>query len=472
MAGAPPAPRRRSGGREPERARPERRSGGRAGRHFLHSPVGTAAKSLPSRSRITGFRRSPSSGRARTAFLGGWVLRVGNQRSGADHRGERGAEPPVEPSLSARRLRAAASLPTIPASAPTVNDRLLRALRREPVDRTPIWLMRQAGRSLPRYREMRDERPFFDVLRDPEASAKITAMPLDYYPLDAAVLYNDLATPFLAAGFQLELRKGVGPVVDRPIRSAADVDALKPFEPREALKFNLDAIRILVEQLDVPVLGFVGAPFTLCSYLVGGPRSRELSEIKRFLWEQPEAWARLATYWADHLAEFCIAQHEAGAAAVQVFDSWAGSLSLEDYRDSVLPWSRRLIDRVRAAGVPVIHYFGGNPALLEAVAEAGGDAVSVDWRVPLDDAWRRIGYDRAIQGNLDPLALLAGKDVAVAKARDVLMRAEGRPGHVFNLGHGIHPETDHHVVAAVVEAVQSFDLEEARSQRGQAEARA
>jgi uroporphyrinogen decarboxylase len=343
-----------------------------------------------------------------------------------------------------------------------VNDRFLRALRREPVDRTPIWLMRQAGRSLPRYRELRDARPFFDVLRDPEAAAEITAMPLDYYPLDAAVLYNDLATPFLAAGYRLELRKGVGPVVDRPIRSAADVRALRPFEPRTALAFNLDAIRIVVERLDVPVLGFVGAPFTLCSYLVEGPRSRDLSELKRFIWEQPDAWAALAAYWADHLAEFCIAQHEAGAAAVQVFDSWAGVLSVEDYREHVMPWSRRLIERTRAAGVPVIHYFGGNPALLEAVAEAGGDGISVDWRVPLDEAWRRIGYDRAIQGNLDPLALLAGAEVAVPKAREVLMRAQGRPGHVFNLGHGLHPDTDHRVVAALVEAVQGFDLAEAR----------
>ncbi|HCR04678.1 MAG TPA: uroporphyrinogen decarboxylase [Gemmatimonadetes bacterium] len=350
-----------------------------------------------------------------------------------------------------------------------MNNRLLQALRREPVDRTPIWLMRQAGRSLPRYRSLREGRPFFEVLKDPEASAEITALPLDYYPLDAAVLYNDLATPFLAAGFELELQKGVGPVVDRPIRSAADVDALPPFEPREALKFNLDAIRILVEKLDVPVLGFVGAPFTLCSYLVGGPRSRDLSEVKRFLWEEPKAWERLAAYWSNHLAEFCIAQHEAGAAAVQVFDSWAGSLSLEDYRDSVLPWSRRLIERVREAGVPVIHYFGGNPTLLEAVTEAGGDAISVDWRLPLDDAWRRIGYDRAIQGNLDPLALLAGAEVAIGKTREVLLRAGGRNGHVFNLGHGIHPETDHRVIAAVVNAVQNFDLEEARTHSAQAE---
>jgi uroporphyrinogen decarboxylase len=370
--------------------------------------------------------------------------------------------PKLGRALVARKGR---NLPTARAYPVCVNDRFLRALRREPVDRTPIWLMRQAGRSLPRYRELRDTRPFFDVLRDPEASAAITAMPLDYYPLDAAVLYNDLATPFLAAGYRLELRKGVGPVVDRPIRSAADVRALEPFEPRTALGFNLDAIRILVERLDVPVLGFVGAPFTLCSYLVEGPRSRDLSELKRFIWEQPDAWGTLAAYWADHLAEFCIAQHEAGAAAVQVFDSWAGVLSVEDYREHVLPWSRRLIERTRAAGVPVIHYFGGNPALLEAVAEAGGDGISVDWRVPLDEAWRRIGYDRAIQGNLDPLALLAGAEVAVPKAREVLMRAAGRPGHVFNLGHGLHPDTDHRVVAAVVAAVQAFDLAEAREGR-------
>lgn len=370
------------------------------------------------------------------------------------------------PSLSAPASARVHGAPFRSPHPANVNDRMLRALRREPVDRTPVWMMRQAGRSLPRYRELRDQRPFFDVLRDPEAAAAITAMPLEYYPLDAAVLYNDLATPFLAAGFQLELRKGVGPVVDRPIRSAADVDALPSFEPRDALKFNLDAIRILVETIDVPVLGFVGAPFTLCSYLVGGPRSRDLSELKRFIWEQPRAWAKLGAYWADHLAEFCIAQHEAGAAAVQVFDSWAGALSVEDYRASVLPWSRRLIERVRARGVPVIHYFGGNPALLEPVAEAGGDAISVDWRIPLDEAWARIGHDRAIQGNLDPLVLLAGSETAVARSRDVLRRAGGRPGHIFNLGHGLHPDTDHRVVAAVVEAVQSFDLEEARAGAG------
>ena len=337
------------------------------------------------------------------------------------------------------------------------NDRILRALRREPVDRTPVWFMRQAGRALPRYREMRADQAFFDLLRNPEAAADITALPLEYFPVDAAVLYNDLVTPFFGAGFDLELRKGVGPVVDRPIRSAADVDALKPFDPRKALDYNLEAIRILKDRLDVPVLGFVGAPFTLCSYLVGGPRSKELQELKQFIWEQPRAWDKLATYWADHLAEFAIAQHEAGAGAVQVFDSWAGALSVEDYRRHSMPYSWRLLDRLARARVPTIHYFGGNPALLESVAEAGGDCVSVDWRLPIDQAWARVGHHLAIQGNLDPASLLAGKEVAVAKTREILDRVAGRPGHIFNLGHGILPDTDHTVLQAVVEAVHAHD---------------
>ena len=338
------------------------------------------------------------------------------------------------------------------------NDRLLRALRRESVDRTPVWFMRQAGRALPKYREARADRAFFELLRDPEAAAEITALPLEYFPVDAAVLYNDLVTPFFAAGLRVELVKGVGPVVDRPVRSAADVDALPPFDPRRSLDFNLEAIRILVDRLDVPVLGFVGAPFTLCSYLVGGRRSRDLQELKAFIWQEPEAWDRLATYWADHLAEFAVAQHEAGAGAVQVFDSWAGALSVEDYRRHVMPYSWRLLDRLARARVPTIHYFGGNPGLLESVAEAGGDCVSVDWRIPIDRAWERIGHHLAIQGNLDPSILLAGADVAVARTREVLERVGGRRGHVFNLGHGILPETDHTVLQAVVEAVHAHPL--------------
>lgn len=337
-----------------------------------------------------------------------------------------------------------------------MNDRLVRALRREPVDRTPVWFMRQAGRSLPRYREMRADRGFFEILRDPEMAAEITAMPLEYYDVDAAVLYNDLATPFFAAGLEVELRKGVGPVVTEPIRTGEDVDRLRPFDPREKLDYNLEAIRLLVGRLDVPVLGFIGAPFTLCSYLVEGPRSKDLREIKTFIRSHPDAWERLASFWVEHLADFAVAQHEAGAAAVQVFDSWAGSLSPGDYERYLLPHMRRLFEHLEDAGVPSIHFATGNPALLPLVAGAGGEAVSVDWRLPIDEAWERIGTERAIQGNLDPTVLLAGRDAALEAARDVLERVGGRPGHIFNLGHGILPETDHRVVQSVVELVHTY----------------
>lgn len=339
-----------------------------------------------------------------------------------------------------------------------MNDRLLRALRREPVDATPVWFMRQAGRSLPKYRESRAEQGMFEIIRQPERAAEITAMPLEYYPVDACVLYNDLSTPFFGAGLEVTLVPGVGPVVDRPIESASDVDRLPPFDVREAFPYIYEQIRVLGERIDVPVIAFVGAPFTLCSYLLKprGGKSREVEGLKAFIFREPEAWDRLATYWADHLAEFGIAQHEAGAAAVQVFDSWAGALSPADYERYVLPYNRRMLERLAAAGVPTIHFATGNPALLPWIAEAGGDGIGVDWRIPIDEAWDVIGHDRAIQGNLDPAALLAGEEVAIAKARDILERVGGRPGHIFNVGHGILPGTDPAVIRAVVEFVHAF----------------
>src|SRR5690606_29764511 len=337
-----------------------------------------------------------------------------------------------------------------------MNDRILRALRCEPTDCTPVWLMRQAGRSLPRYNESRAERDMFDLLKDPEAAAAITAMPLDYYDVDAAVLYNDLSTPYFAAGFDVEMRKGVGPVVHNPIAGPEDVDRLTPFDPCVALDYNLDQIRLLVERLDVPVLGFVGAPFTLSSYLIAGRRSRDLAELKTFIWSETAAWHRLADFWATHMAEFGIAQHEAGAGAVQVFDSWAGTLSPLDYEEYVLPHMQTLFERLRDARVPSISFFTGNPALLPLVARAGSDAVSVDWRLPIDEAWDVIGRDRAIQGNLDPCALLAGEDFALRRTKEILDRVARRPGHIFNLGHGILPETDWKVAKAVIDFVHEY----------------
>ena len=316
--------------------------------------------------------------------------------------------------------------------------------------------MRQAGRVLPRYRESRAMRDMISILNDPEAAAEITAMPLDYFAVDGAVLYNDLVTPFIAAGMQLEMRPGIGPVVLDPVEKPDDVDRMKPFDPRVSLKYSLDTIQILRKRIDVPVLGFVGAPFTLCSYLIKGQRSKHQEEIKAFMMQQPEAWGRLATFWADHLAEFGIAQFEAGASCVQVFDSWAGSLSPEDYEAQVLPYSKRMITRMSENGVPVIHFATGNPALLPLIAQAGGDCISLDWRLPIDQAWDIIGEDKAVQGNLDPVGLLAGKDVALKKARDIMDRVAGRPGHIFNTGHGLIPGTDPDTIRAVVDFVHEY----------------
>ena len=339
-----------------------------------------------------------------------------------------------------------------------MNDRILRALRREPNDATPVWFMRQAGRSLPRYREMRADVGMFELLRDPEAAAAVTALPLDYYPADACVLYNDLSTPYFGAGFQVEMRAGVGPVTDWKIATPADVDRLTPYDPRVSMDYILEQIRLLAGRLDVPVLGFVGAPFTLATYLVAGARSRNVDETKTFMWRQPEAWDRLAGFWAHHMAEFGVAQHEAGAAAVQVFDSWAGSLAPRDYERHVLPHMARIFTRLREAGVPSINFATGNPELLPLLADAGGDVIGVDWRIPIDEAWRRVGDDRGVQGNLDPTVLLAGRDVALRHVRDVLDRVGGRPGHIFNCGHGLLPDTDPDVLRAVVDFVHEYTV--------------
>ena len=337
-----------------------------------------------------------------------------------------------------------------------MNERFIKAMRREPVDATPVWFMRQAGRTLPRYRESRAERDMLSILRDPPTAADITAMPLDYFPVDACVLYNDLVTPFQAAGLNLEMRPGIGPVVHDPIESPADIARLRPFDPRVELSYTMDQIRLLRHKIDVPILGFIGAPFTLCSYLIRGSRSKHQEEIKDFMFRQPDAWHELADFWATHLADFGLAQFEAGAAAVQVFDSWAGSLAMEDYEALVLPHSHKMIMAMQQRGVPVIHFATGNPALLPLIALAGGDVISVDWRLPIDTAWEIIGEDKAIQGNLDPSALLAGRDVALRKAREILDRVAHRPGHIFNTGHGLLPGTDPDVVKAVVDLVHEY----------------
>jgi uroporphyrinogen decarboxylase len=349
-----------------------------------------------------------------------------------------------------------------------MNDLLLRALRREPLDRTPVWFMRQAGRSLPRYHELKGDRDLLEVTRDPELTARITALPLDYFPVDAAVLYADISTIFVGAGLDVRIEPGLGPVLPHPYDAAERIRSLRPFDPRDTLGFVLETISLLKDRLDVPVLGFVGAPFTLMTYLVESPRSKERQGTKAFMWREPELWSELMGYWAEHLADFGRAQAEAGAGAIQLFDSWAGALGPEDYRELVLPHSRRILSELEGAGVPTIHFATGNPALLPHLASAGGTAIGLDWRVPIGEGWRIVGADRAVQGNLDPVSLLAGREVAVARADRIVREVGGRPGHIFNVGHGLLPETDPDVVRAVVDHVHSVDLASLREEEGAA----
>jgi uroporphyrinogen decarboxylase len=343
-----------------------------------------------------------------------------------------------------------------------MNDLLLRALRRETLDRTPVWFMRQAGRSLPRYHDLKGDRDLLEVTRDPRLAADITMLPLDYFPVDGAVLYADISTIFLGAGIPVTIEKGLGPVLPHPYDSAETIRSLRPFDPRDTLDFVMETLGILKTELDIPVLGFIGAPFTLMTYMVESPRSKERHGTKAFMWREPALWDELMSYWSEHLIDFGKAQVEAGAACIQLFDSWAGVLHPDDYRRSVLPYSKRILDGLKAAEVPTINFATGNPALLPLMAEAGGDAVGLDWRVRLDEGWATVGHHRAVQGNLDPTALLAGEEVALARAEEILQAVAGRPGHIFNVGHGLLPQTDPAVVRAVVDHVHGTKLSELR----------
>ena len=333
------------------------------------------------------------------------------------------------------------------------NDRLLRALRREPVDATPVWFMRQAGRYLPEYRALRGDRDVLETVRDAAAVCELTLQPLRRMALDAAILFSDIVAPLAAIGVPVRIVAGVGPVVDDPVRRPADLGRLRPLVPEEDEPYVGEAVRLLRKELDVPLIGFAGAPFTLASYLVEGGPSRTHARTKALMLADPPTWSRLAEALAGIAVAHLRAQVEAGAQVVQVFDSWAGALDPDAYERAVLPASARLFEEVRALGVPAIHFGVGTGELLPLMRRAGGDALGVDWTVPLDRAWDRIGHDRAIQGNLDPAACLAPWEVVERAARRVLARAGGRPGHVFNLGHGVLPETPPDTLRRLVELV-------------------
>ncbi len=323
-----------------------------------------------------------------------------------------------------------------------MNDRFLRACRREPVDMTPVWFMRQAGRYMASYRAIRDHHTLLDICRNPELAAQVTLQPVNEIEVDAAILFSDLLLPLEPMGIPFDFVKGEGPVIDPPVRTVARIDSLRRFEPRESLAHVLDTIRLLRTQLDVPLIGFAGAPFTLASYAIEGGPSSNYARTKALMYGEPEAWHRLADTFATIVADYLTAQIEAGAQAVQVFDSWVGALSAGDYREFVLPHTQKIFATVQPLGVPTLHFGTGTTTILAEMREAGGDVIGLDWRIPLDEGWAQVGDDRAVQGNLDPTLLLGPVERMLRGAHDVLQRAGGRPGHIFNLGHGILPSTD------------------------------
>jgi uroporphyrinogen decarboxylase len=326
-------------------------------------------------------------------------------------------------------------------SANPPSDRFLHACRREPVDRTPVWFMRQAGRYLPEYRELRAHRDILDTVRHPDLAAEITLQPLRRFDADAAILFSDIMVPLQAIGIGVRIEQGRGPIVDPPLRSRADVDRIRPLEAETDVPYVLEAVRLLRKELRVPLIGFAGAPFTLAAYLVEGGASRTHERTRAFMRSDPEAWNTLMRRLGDLTVAFLSAQVEAGVQVVQVFDSWIGSVSVDDYVAHVQPVMRSVFQRVGALGVPSIHFGVGTGDLLASMRDAGGDVIGVDWRVPLDAAWRRVGGERGVQGNLDPVAALGPWESLEADARRVLARAAGRDGHVFNLGHGVLPGT-------------------------------
>jgi uroporphyrinogen decarboxylase len=320
-------------------------------------------------------------------------------------------------------------------------SRFLAACRKQPVDVTPIWMMRQAGRSLPEYRKLRERYRLVDIVASAELCTEVTLQPVRRFGVDAAVMFADIMLPLAGMGVEFELVENVGPVIASPVRSAADVDSLRITPPEESVPQVLAAVRSVVAASPVPVVCFTGAPFTLASYLIEGRPSRDFKHAKSFMYNEPKAFSRLLGKLARVATDYVRAQIACGASAVQVFDSWVGALSVEDYQQHVLLHTKCVLDGVAGLGVPRIHFGVGGTTLLSSIVMTGPDVVSVDWRLPLDAAWNVIGHDRGIQGNLDPAVLLGPPELVRSRARDVLRRAGGRDGHVFNLGHGVLPET-------------------------------
>jgi uroporphyrinogen decarboxylase len=322
------------------------------------------------------------------------------------------------------------------------------------VDRTPIWIMRQAGRYLPEYRELRKGRTMLETIASPELSAEVTLQPIRRFGFDAAILFSDLTVPFTPMGAPFEIREGVGPVVDAPVRDEAALASLRLLEPEEDLPHVLETIRILRRELEVPLIGFTGAPFTLASYMVEGGPSKDHRLTRSLMYGQPALWHRLMELLSESVLRYLRAQIEAGAQAVQLFDSWVGVLSPESYREFLMPHMKRIFEGLRPLGAPVIHFGTNTQALLDVMREAGGDVIGVDWRTSLEEAATIVGDPRPLQGNLDPAVLLTSPDEIERRARAILEEGRKLPGHIFNLGHGIYPDTPLENVERLVQVAQ------------------
>lgn len=349
---------------------------------------------------------------------------------------------------------------TTPDEGALAESPFLLACRRRPVPHTPVWFMRQAGRSLPEYLRVREGVTMLESCTRPEMVVEITMQPVRRYAVDAAIFFSDIMVPLKAIGVDLDIKPGVGPVIADPIRDAAGVSALRPLVPDD-VPYVTEAVRGLVGELGAtPLIGFAGGPFTLASYLIEGGPSKNHERTKAMMYGEPELWSRLLDRLADLTIDFLKIQVAAGASAVQVFDSWVGAVAEQDYRESVLPHTRRIFDAIEPLGVPRIHFGVGTGELLGPMSEAGADVVGVDWRVPLDEAVSRVEPGKALQGNLDPAILFAPWETVERRARDVLARGRTAEGHIFNLGHGVLPSTDPDVLARLADLVHEASTED------------
>jgi len=337
------------------------------------------------------------------------------------------------------------------------NSNFLRACRLETVDQTPVWFMRQAGRYMPEYRKIREKHTLLEIVKQPELAAEVTLQPIKAFGMDAAILFADILLPLQPMGVDFEFIPGKGPVIQNPVRTAEDVVALKPVEVEASLGHVMEAIRLLRGELvEIPLIGFCGAPFTVASYMIEGGPSKDYKTAKLMMYNEPEVWHAFMDKLTNVLVDYLTAQIRAGAQVVQLFDSWVGALNPHDYETFALPYSKKVLDAAHATGVPVIHFGVGATNLLPLMKKAGGDVLGLDWRIPLDKGWEIVGHDCGVQGNLDPITLFSSQSLLEERVKDILRRADGRPGHIFNLGHGILQHTPNENVKAVVEMVHEF----------------